>query len=93
MKFISLEKEIDAMEHEISTLNKFIIPGGGEAVARLHIARTICRRLERVLVRLLELIKFDDVVIVYVNRLSDWLFVASRFVAKLLNQQEIMYDK
>lgn len=86
-----LEEEIDEMDLQLPELHNFILPGGGEAAARLHVSRTICRRLERVLVRLSELIKFDEIIIVYINRLSDWLFMTARFVASTLKQNEIIW--
>ena len=88
-----LEQEIDAMELILPELRNFILPGGGEAAARLHVSRTICRRLERVLVKLSELIKVDAVAMVYINRLSDWLFVAARYTAFTLKQNEIIWQK
>jgi cob(I)alamin adenosyltransferase len=76
-----LEREIDAMNEGLSPLRSFVLPGGTPAAAYLHLARTICRRAERLVVALSE--KPDEVVsaaaIKYLNRLSDLLFVASRF--------------
>jgi cob(I)alamin adenosyltransferase len=75
-----LEREIDAMNAELKPLNSFVLPGGTPAAAYLHLARTIVRRAERLMV---ELSKEEDVgpaAIKYVNRLSDHLFVMSRFV-------------
>ena len=77
-----LEAEIDALEAELPALTHFILPGGTPAAAQLHLARTICRRAERMVVRL------DDTpeglvppnLIVYLNRLSDLLFVLARAV-------------
>lgn len=70
-----LESEIDDMEGTLPPLTQFILPGGGEAGARLHVARSVCRRAERALVNWggeMESVRF-------LNRLSDWLFVAARF--------------
>jgi cob(I)alamin adenosyltransferase len=76
-----LEREIDAMNEGLSPLRSFVLPGGTPAAAYLHLARTICRRAERLVVALSE--KPDEVVsaaaVKYLNRLSDLLFVASRF--------------
>ena len=69
-----LEQSIDAMESELAPLRNFILPGGCAAAAQLHIARTVCRRAERLVVALR-----DEASIVYLNRLSDWLFVAARY--------------
>jgi cob(I)alamin adenosyltransferase len=75
-----LEREIDAMNESLSPLRSFVLPGGSAAAAHLHLARTICRRAERLVVALTE--KPDEVVspaaVKYLNRLSDLLFVASR---------------
>jgi cob(I)alamin adenosyltransferase len=69
-----LEQSIDAMERELPPLRNFILPGGCAAAGHLHVARTVCRRAERLVVALR-----DDASIVYLNRLSDWLFVAARY--------------
>ena len=64
------------MEGDLTPLKNFILPGGGAAGASLHVARTVCRRAERSVVAL----GARDVVVRYLNRLSDWLFVAARWV-------------
>ncbi len=77
-----LEREIDLMNADMAPLTSFVLPGGTQAGAALHVARTICRRAERCIVDL----KFaggepvSDAVSIYINRLSDHLFVASRYV-------------
>jgi cob(I)alamin adenosyltransferase len=77
-----LEREIDEMNAHLSTLRSFVLPGGTPAAAALHLARTVCRRAERRVVELSE--KPDEVVsaeaVRYLNRLSDLLFVASRYI-------------
>lgn len=74
-----LEREIDAAEAILPPLRNFILPGGCETAARLHLARTICRRTERQIARLAECgAPLDKGIAAYVNRLSDWLFVAAR---------------
>ena len=75
----NLESEIDAMESKLTPLKHFILPGGSRAGAHLHMARTICRRAERELVHLNREEALRPVVLEYLNRLSDYLFVASRF--------------
>lgn len=77
-----LEKEIDELNAGLSPLKSFVLPGGTAAAAHLHLARTICRRAERVMVTLGETAGEDlsPTALAYVNRLSDFLFVASRFV-------------
>jgi cob(I)alamin adenosyltransferase len=77
-----LEQEIDALNGELAPLRSFVLPGGTPPAAALHLARTICRRAERLIVDLSQ--RPDEsvsaAVIKYVNRLSDFLFVASRYV-------------
>ncbi len=88
-----LEKEMDEMNERLSPLTSFILPGGGEIAARLHIARTICRRAERLLVHMVETGEtLDGTEIPYVNRLSDWLFVAARYVAHVLGEAEVLWQ-
>ncbi|HEV3396390.1 MAG TPA: cob(I)yrinic acid a,c-diamide adenosyltransferase [Xanthobacteraceae bacterium] len=77
-----LEQEIDALNGELTPLRSFVLPGGTPAGAALHVARTVCRRAERMIVEL-SLRPGESVsaaVLKYVNRLSDFLFVASRYV-------------
>ena len=73
-----LEQEIDAWEGKLPELRNFILPGGGPAGAFLHQARTVCRRAERWIVQLSEVDEVNAELLKYVNRLSDWLFVAAR---------------
>lgn len=75
-----LEHEIDAMNAELKPLNSFVLPGGVPAAAYLHLARTIVRRAERLIVELSEREAVNPAAIRYANRLSDHLFVASRTV-------------
>jgi cob(I)alamin adenosyltransferase len=77
-----IEAEIDELNAALSPLRSFVLPGGTAAAAHLHLARTICRRAERVMVTLMETEgeTLSDTALAYVNRLSDFLFVASRFV-------------
>ncbi|MFL5024298.1 MAG: cob(I)yrinic acid a,c-diamide adenosyltransferase [Microvirga sp.] len=76
-----LEQEIDRLNAELSVLRSFVLPGGTPAAAALHLARTVCRRAERLVVELME--KPEEKVspesVKYLNRLSDFLFVASRY--------------
>jgi len=83
-----LEMEIDAAEAELAPLRNFILPGGCECAARLHVARTICRRAERLLVNFSLDRPVDTIMLTYLNRLSDWLFVHSRWA----NRQEGVED-
>ncbi len=75
-----LEDEIDQMNAELPALTSFILPGGGEAGARCHLARTVCRRAEREVIRLQNISPLDGSEIPYLNRLSDWLFTAARYL-------------
>jgi len=74
-----LEKEIDAMNEELSPLKSFVLPGGTPASAYLHLARTVSRRAERIMVELSRHEHVDAPALRYINRLSDHLFVASRY--------------
>jgi cob(I)alamin adenosyltransferase len=73
-----LEREIDAMNEKLSPLNSFILPGGSPAGAQLHVARTVARRAERLIVELASHETINPAAIRYANRLSDHLFVLSR---------------
>lgn len=74
----ALEREIDSRESELPPLRAFILAGGGRTGAELHLARTICRRAERSVVALGRLVPVDPLIGVYLNRLSDLLFVLAR---------------
>ena len=76
-----LEEEIDAMNAGLSPLTSFILPGGSAAVASIHLARAIVRRAERATVALAAEEQVGDAALAYINRLSDHLFVAARWVA------------
>ena len=84
-----LEKEIDKWSASLPQLKKFIFPGGGKIGSKLHLARSIARRAERSLVALSRQETINKNTQIYINRLSDWFFVAARYVNKLENQQEI----
>lgn len=86
-----LETEMDEMNNHLPHLTSFILPGGGEISARLHLARTICRRAERNTWRLAETEPLDGIELSYLNRLSDWLFVAARFAAHQLGIEETLW--
>ena len=76
-----LEEEIDAMNADLSPLTSFILPGGSAAVSALHLARAIVRRAERACVALAAEEQVSDAALAYLNRLSDHLFVAARWIA------------
>jgi cob(I)alamin adenosyltransferase len=86
-----LEREIDEMNAEVEPLRSFILPGGGEVAARLHLARTVCRRTEREVLRLGAVEPLDGTEVPYLNRLSDWLFVAARFAAWKVGAPETLW--
>jgi cob(I)alamin adenosyltransferase len=84
-----LEKEIDAMEKQLPKLKNFILPGGGKVGAQLHFARTVARQAERRIVDLSHIEKINQNCLIYINRLSDWLFVMARYVNFLEKIKEI----
>ncbi|HSR39115.1 MAG TPA: cob(I)yrinic acid a,c-diamide adenosyltransferase [Phnomibacter sp.] len=87
-----LEREIDRMNLELPEMKHFILPGGHPTVSHIHIARCVCRRAERQCVHLNGSGgKVEQLVIVYLNRLSDYLFVLARFVSKQLEVTEIAW--
>ncbi|MBA4174141.1 MAG: ATP:cob(I)alamin adenosyltransferase [Hyphomicrobium sp.] len=79
---VRLEHEIDEMNAEMKPLKSFILPGGSPAAAQFHVARTVCRRAERLIVELAAMPEepVSEAVVKYMNRLSDFLFVAGRYV-------------
>src|SRR5262245_8567886 len=90
-----LERQIDSAEAELPVLRNFILPGGCESSARLHLARTICRRGERLLVALTQSVGagLDPILLKYLNRLSDWLFVQARLANLRAGVSDIPWHK
>jgi cob(I)alamin adenosyltransferase len=89
---VLLEKEIDKMNEVLAPMKSFILPGGHATISQIHITRCVCRRAERCCVRLeLESLEVEQVILKYLNRLSDYLFVLARYAAHLLNTQEIAW--
>lgn len=87
-----LEQAIDTMTAALPEMKSFILPGGHPAVSNLHIARCVCRRAERICVHMQEEQVFvSPLIIVYLNRLSDFLFVLSRYAGQLLGAREILW--
>jgi cob(I)alamin adenosyltransferase len=85
-----LESEIDSMNDELPAMKSFILPGGHQSVSSLHICRCVCRRAERICVFLQQQDIFvDPLVIKYLNRLSDYLFVLSRYIGHILQVPEV----
>ncbi|MFD2933213.1 cob(I)yrinic acid a,c-diamide adenosyltransferase [Spirosoma flavum] len=97
----SLEQEMDTMDAELPELRAFILPGGHESVSFCHLARTVCRRAERLVIALNDesarsllpngATAVDELVLQYLNRLSDYLFVLSRKMAQELNAEEVAW--
>ena len=90
-KISLLEKYIDQMNEQLPELKFFILPGGNKAAAVCHVARTVCRRAERCVVRLSENDPVEPVIVQYLNRLSDFLFVLARKLAHDANEPEIIW--
>lgn len=86
-----LEKEMDKMNETLPELRVFILPGGHQSVSFCHLARVVCRRAERLVIALQEESFVADLVIQYLNRLSDYLFVLSRMMAHELNAEEVQW--
>ncbi len=84
-----LEKQIDEMDSLLPAMKSFVLPGGHVSVSFGHVARTVCRRAERLVIALNQQEKVDELVIKYLNRLSDYLFVLCRKMTKELDAQEI----
>ncbi|RDY61011.1 cob(I)yrinic acid a,c-diamide adenosyltransferase [Flagellimonas nanhaiensis] len=86
-----LENEMDKMNETLPQMTHFILPGGHPTVSYCHIARTICRRAERMISYLHETEPVPESLLAYINRLSDYLFVLARKLSKDLNAQEVKW--
>lgn len=87
-----LEYEIDRMNEPLPPMKSFVLPGGHPAVSTTHIARCVCRRAERMCVHLNEQSgSVNELIVQYLNRLSDYLFVLARFIAHLLEVEEVKW--
>ena len=86
-----LENEIDSMEETLPPMTHFVLPGGNTTVSYCHIARCVCRRAERLAVHLNDIEPTDELVIKYLNRLSDYLFVLARKLSKDLKADEVQW--
>ncbi|NQX81686.1 MAG: cob(I)yrinic acid a,c-diamide adenosyltransferase [Flavobacteriaceae bacterium] len=84
-----LEQTIDDMDKKLKPMTSFVLPGGHPTISHIHIARCICRRAERIIVRLSEEENIEKEILKYTNRLSDLLFVLSRFMSFSLKIDEI----
>jgi cob(I)alamin adenosyltransferase len=88
---VFLEREIDAMNEVLPALTSFILPGGHPAVSYAHVARCVCRRAERIALRLSAESSVDPLIIKYLNRLSDYFFVLARKLSQDFNAPEIKW--
>ena len=87
-----LEDDMDRMNEVVPPMKHFILPGGHIVVSQLHVARCVCRRAERCCVRLeMESSELEPLILKYLNRLSDWLFVAARYIGHLHSVVEIAW--
>jgi cob(I)alamin adenosyltransferase len=89
----ALERLIDELQKDLAPLNSFILPGGGKVGGFLHQARTVCRRAEREVLRLSREEEVGPWPLKYLNRLSDLLFVLSRWVSKNLSEPEYLWER
>jgi cob(I)alamin adenosyltransferase len=87
-----LEAAIDLWDHELPPLTRFVLPGGTRTAAALHLARTVCRRAERRAVALAAEVEVAPAVLAYLNRLSDFLFVAARLANRRAHREEPLWD-
>ena len=87
-----LERRIDAMNQELTPLKAFLIPGGSRTSSHIHVARCVCRRAERLCVRLNEEQAVNSNVLMYLNRLSDYLFVLARYILKEKKRKETYWQ-
>lgn len=89
----ALERLIDDLQQDLAPLKSFILPGGGRVSALLHVARTVCRRAERDVLRLMRRETVGEWPLVYLNRLSDLLFVLSRWIGHHLGEEEYLWQR
>jgi cob(I)alamin adenosyltransferase len=87
-----LERAMDAWDAELPKLTRFVLPGGTRSAAALHLARTVCRRAERRAVLLAAEAGVDPALLAYLNRLSDFLFVAARVANRRARREELVWD-
>lgn len=93
VEFINrFEEEIDLFNDKVPPMKVFILPGGSKGASYLHLARTVTRRCERLAIDLREQVEFDDNLIIYLNRLSDLLFVLARYENFVNNVEDIKWE-
>ncbi|MDO5570883.1 MAG: cob(I)yrinic acid a,c-diamide adenosyltransferase [Bacteroidales bacterium] len=88
-----LEKRIDEIDDELPTLNNFVLPGGAVSASFCHVCRTVCRRAERAVLRVSETDPVDEKILRFMNRLSDYLFILSRYCNLTQGTEEVLWDK
>lgn len=88
-----IEKWIDEFDDKTPKVNAFILPGGSVIAAHTHVARTVCRRTERRILDLADVAPIDDIVVTFINRLSDYLFILARHINHLADVPELTWDK
>jgi cob(I)alamin adenosyltransferase len=86
-----LETDLDRFNEDLPPLKDFILPGGSESAARCHLARTVCRRAERLMVSLAKVEDINEISLRYLNRLSDLLFVIARVLARANGGKEVIW--
>jgi cob(I)alamin adenosyltransferase len=89
----ALETAMDRCQKDLAPLKSFVLPGGGRVSALLHVARTVCRRAERDVLRLMRVEDIGEWPLAYLNRLSDLLFVLSRWIGHALGEQEFLWER
>jgi cob(I)alamin adenosyltransferase len=89
----ALEELMDRCQKDLQPLKSFVLPGGGRVSAFLHVARTVCRRAERDVLRLMRREDIGEFPLAYLNRLSDLLFVLSRWIGHHLKEREFLWER
>lgn len=87
-----LEDKMDEMDESLPAMTKFTLPGGNTVVSYCHLARTVCRRCERRVIELADNAEVDELIVQYLNRLSDYLFVLGRKLAQDTNAPEVYWE-
>lgn len=93
LHILELEKEMDAMSKDLPPLKQFILPGGNILASHTHLARTVCRRVERACCKLAETESVPPLGLTYLNRLNDYFFVLARFFNHALGVEEVVWEK
>lgn len=88
-----LEQQIDTLDSQLTPLRQFVLPAGTQAACQAHVSRAVCRRAERAIITLQQAEQVDPIVVRYVNRLSDYLFILARFNNQQAHQPELFWTK